>query len=474
MKINFPGFEFTFQKRGGFRFGFLIFCLALVFSVISAHQGCGKADRQGLREVTAKERKSVVERVSQLLVEKYVFPETAEKCVKHIQSRLSAGAYDKIKNPREFVISLNKDLQSISKDKHMRVVVLFGQSSKEENPLLDKLSYNHFLQRGNFGFISVKWIKGNIGYLDLRAFCPVDVAGEKVVAVMSFLSNMDAIIIDLRKEVMGGRPEMVQLICSYFFDKPTLLGKTYFRKDDITEENWTLREVQGKRMPDIPLYILTSKNVFSAGESFTYNLQALKRATVIGERTKGGAHITQKIQINDRFVVYVPWGRAINPITGTNWEGVGVEPDIKVKSKNALKVALEMAREEARKRRKEREARDISITKNLGNKLLEIERLFKEEKKGDAISLFKESLEKGVISGTFTEEIIDDIGYYFLENGLVDMSIEAFTFNVERYPKSYNVYHSLGEAYMKKGEKGLAIQNFKKSLEINPWNGWAI
>ena len=227
-------------------------------------------------------------------------------------------------------------------------------------------------------------------------------------------------------------------------------------------------------MPDIPLYILTDKDVFSAGESFTYNLQALKRATVIGETTKGGAHITRSFRISDLFKAKIPWGRSINPITGTNWEGVGVIPDIEVDPDDALDVALEKAREEANKRRKSREDKDVSIVKNLRKKLIESKDLFIKGNTTEAISILNDVLNKGEKSGVLTEEIInDDIGYYFLENDLTDMAIEAFKFNVAHFPKSYNTYHSLAEAYLKKGEKHLAIENLKKSLEFNPWNGWS-
>jgi len=423
----------------------------------------------------SEERAMMVERVCELLTEYYVFPEVAEECVDLLRTKLKEGVYDGISHPRRFAIALTEDLRSTSSDKHMRIVALFGLASEdeEENRLFEKLGYNHFLQRGNFGFIRAEWKRGNVGYLDLRSFCPVDVAGEKVEAVMSFLSNMDAIIIDLRYEVMGGRPEMVRLITSYFFDKPVLLGRTYFRKDDVMSENWTLDKVKGRRMPDVPLYILTDEDVFSAGESFTYSLQALKRATVIGERTKGGAHITNRFHIGNRFIVSVPWGRAINPVTGTNWEGTGVEPDIHVKSEKALDVALKLARKKAEERRRQRENRDTEAAEELMRGLRESERMFEKGVEDKASDLLNEVMHKGFSSGVISEEFSDDIGYYFLEKGSIHMAIALFKYNATRFPNSYNTYHSLGEAYMKKGETELARINLEKSLAINPRNGWA-
>jgi hypothetical protein len=472
MKNYFAKFNFTFFKMSG-RILFLC-CLILINIILLI--SCAKDRTSSSEELNPEDCKMVVEKVGRLLTKYYVFPDVAEQCINHIESQLNNGVYEKAKRPIEFVRMLNKDLQSISKDKHLKVVVLFGMEHSVDEPfqLLDRLSHNHFLERGNFGWIRVEWLKGNIGYLDLRAFCPLDVSRKKIVAAMSLLSHMDAIIVDLRSEVMGGRPETVQYICSYFFDKPTLLETTYFRKDDITEEWWTLENVEGERMPDVPLYILTDKDVFSAGESFAYNLQALKRATVIGEITEGGAHITMPFRISDVFEAKIPWGRAINPTTGTNWEGVGVIPDIEVDPDDALDVALEKAREEANKRRKSREDKDASIAKNLRRKLIESKDLYIKGNKTKAISILNEVLNKGVKSGVLTEEIInDDIGYYFLNNDLMDMAIEAFKFNVAHFPKSYNTYHSLAEAYLKKGNNHLAIENLEKSLELNPWNTWA-
>ena len=468
----FSKLNLTFLKMSG---RIIVFCCLILTNTISLIS-CAKDRPSSSEELNPEDCKIVIEEVSRLLTEYYVFPDVAEKCINHIESQINSGVYEKAKTPIEFVRKLNKDLQNISKDKHLKVVVLFGMEHSVDEPfqLLDRLGHNHFLKRGNFGWIRVEWLNGNVGYLDLRAFCPLDVAREKIVSAMSFLHHMDAIIVDLRKEVMGGRPETVQYICSYFFDKPTLLGTTYFRKDDITEEWWTLENVEGERMPDIPLYILTDKDVFSAGESFTYNLQALKRATVIGEITKGGAHITKPFRISDLFEVKIPWGRSINPITGTNWEGVGVIPDIEVDPDDALEVALKKAREEANKRRKSKEDKDISIAKNLRRKLIESKDLFIKGDTTKAISILNEVLNKGEESGVLTEEIInDDIGYYLLNNDLMDMAIEAFKFNVTHFPKSYNTYHSLAEAYLKKGDKHLAIENLEKSLEINPLNIWA-
>lgn len=156
---------------------------------------------------------------------------------------------------------------------------------------------------------------------------------------MNFLAYADAIIFDLRQNG-GGSPSMIQLISSYLFDEPTHLNSFYIRKEDTTKQFWTQAWVDGPKMSDALVYVLTSRNTFSGAEEFTYNLKNLKRGTIIGETTGGGAHpVDGRIFANLNVAMSLPFGRAINPITGTNWEGTGVTPDIEVPQEKALDVA---------------------------------------------------------------------------------------------------------------------------------------
>ena len=253
---------------------FVVGSSLLVMMLVSSCDGAESSDEPEMEPVTAEERAMVVESVSEFLTEYYVFPDVAEACIERIEERFAEGAYDEISRPNLFVAALNEDLQDVSGDKHLKVVALFGVENAEEPDaeaiLLEELDHQHFFERGNYGIIRVEWLKGNIGYVDLRAFASLYVAREKFIAAMSLLSHMDAIIIDLRSEVMGGPPETVQFLASYFFDEPTHLSNAYFRKDDVTEEMWTLADVPGKRLADVPLYILTNEDVFSAGEAFIF------------------------------------------------------------------------------------------------------------------------------------------------------------------------------------------------------------
>jgi C-terminal processing protease CtpA/Prc len=295
--------------------------------------------------LTPKEQQTVVDSIGSKLNANYVFPKIAANMVSSIESKLGSGDYNSILDPQEFATTLTADLQAISNDKHLRVNFAPDQIADQQQTVTAEDSiaflnrYVNRMKRNNFGFKEVKIMAGNIGYLDLRSFSNVEYAGETAVSAMNFLSNTDAIIIDLRNNG-GGSPAMIQLITSYLFgSEPVHLNNFYWRPSNSNSQTWTLPHVSGTRSPDTPVYILTSGGTFSAAEEFSYNLKNLERATIVGETTGGGAHPGGSIVATDRFMIWVPTGRAINPITNINWEGTGVSPHIEVPAGEALDVA---------------------------------------------------------------------------------------------------------------------------------------
>jgi retinol-binding protein 3 len=204
--------------------------------------------------------------------------------------------------------------------------------------------------RARVAFEKVERFPSNIGYLKFNGFQDPEICGPTVAAAMNFLAHVDALIIDLRDNG-GGDPKMVAYISSHLFAEPTHLNDLYNRKEDKTTEFWTLRDVPGARLADNPVFAPTSKRTFSGAEEFAYNLKNLKRATIIGEATGGGAHPVSGHRIDDHFIIGAPFARAINPISKTNWEGTGVAPDIKVPASEALDAAKKMAPEQIKKAR---------------------------------------------------------------------------------------------------------------------------
>jgi hypothetical protein len=293
------------------------------------------------KTIDAATRQQVIEGAIKALNESYVFPETARKMEAMLRERMQRKDYDNVTNASALASLLTTQLQEVSHDKHLRVFLAGadGQMPGGAPDAVARERYREMAGKRNFGFEKVERLSGNIGYLDLRGFEDPGLAGETAVAAMTFLANSDALIVDLRQNG-GGTPAMIALLSSYLFDKRTHLNDIYSRPDNRTEEFWTQETVTGKRFGGTkPVYVLTSRRTFSGAEEFTYNLKNLKRATIIGEVTGGGAHPTNIHRLNEQFMIGVPFARAINPITNTNWEGTGVQPDIEVPAAQALKTA---------------------------------------------------------------------------------------------------------------------------------------
>jgi hypothetical protein len=320
------------------------FILIAAFLLLIPLSSPGQETRAQQPPIDSKIQRAIIDSVGLTLNEVYVFPDVAKNMEKLLRKNIEDGKYKNITNLIEFTDQLTTDLQSVSHDKHLRVRPLpprdpnsQSQPSAEE----ERKQQLERLHNDNFGFKKVEVLPGNIGYIDFRYFAETSFedASATAIAAMNFLAHVDAIIFDLRQNG-GGSPSMIQLISSYLFDEPVHLNSFYIRKTDETEQFWTQGHVVGKKLLNVPVYVLTSSFTFSGAEEFTYNIKNLKRGTIIGETTGGGAHPVQGHTFeNLPVLVSVPFGRAVNPITKTNWEGTGVEPDIKTPADQALIVA---------------------------------------------------------------------------------------------------------------------------------------
>ena len=291
-------------------------------------------------------REPEIELLCSQLASYYVFPDTANEIVTILRTRLAEGAYADT-NDEEFAARVTADLQSVNGDKHLRLLY-----SAEEVPdtgqesAWDPVAYRKEAEQDAFGITKIERLKGNIGLLELRLLHDAEIATPAITAAMTLIAHTDALIIDLR-ENGGGDPNTVALICSYLFDDQVHLNDIYNRPEDTTRQFWTLPHVPGPRFGGKkPIYVLTSSRTFSGAEELSYNLQQHKRATLIGETTKGGAHPGDRYRVGPHLKSAVPNGRAINPISGTNWEGVGVVPDIQVPADEAFDLAYKKAFED--------------------------------------------------------------------------------------------------------------------------------
>ena len=293
--------------------------------------------------IDAATRTQVIDNILKRLNDSYVFPEVAKKMEHSIRDRVAKKEYDQVTSAKQFAMTLTKDLQAVSNDKHLRVryshAAIPERGERREPTAEEREQRRRDLTWMNHGFAKVEVFRGNIGYLEFLNFMDEELGADTVAAAMNFVNGSDALIIDLRRNG-GGNPRMVALICSYLFGpEPVHLNDLYWREGNRTDEFWTRKEVAGKRYLNKEVYVLTSKRTFSGAEEFTYNLKNLKRATIIGETTGGGAHPGGSFRVSEHFGMFVPTGRAISPITKTNWEGTGVTPDIAVPAEQALVVA---------------------------------------------------------------------------------------------------------------------------------------
>lgn len=279
-----------------------------------------------------------------------MYPDIAKQMIHSLQEHEKAGDYNTLTDGNDFAEVLTKDLIDVSHDKHFFVSYnpfLTPDRGEDDRPKLptaaQRAQFRQDVERDNCAFSKAERLPGNIGYLKLDAFEDPDVCGPVVAASMAFLTHTDALIFDLR-ENHGGSPAMVQLLVSYLFADPTHINDMLNQHDGTTQQYWTLPSVAGPRYLDKPVYVLTSGQTFSGGEEFTYDLQTQKRATIVGETTGGGAHPINGMPAGDHFMIAVPVGRPINPITKKDWEGTGVSPDVKTTAADALDTALRLAK----------------------------------------------------------------------------------------------------------------------------------
>lgn len=289
-------------------------------------------------------RTTTINGVITLMARYYVFPKQAAQVAQYLGGNDQRAVFDGITSAEKLAGALTDSLQRVTGDEHLEVRYFekpIAQLPPGQDQTAEEQAEEESTQkRLNYGFQTVSRLKSNIGYIDVRAFGRPRFAAAKIAAAITLLSDTRALIIDLRK-CGGGDPEMVMLFASYLFDKPTHLNDIYWRDEKRLERRWTQADVAGVRYGGTRnVYVLTGGDTFSACEDFAYALKSNGRATIVGTPTQGGgAHPGSPRRINAHFMMFVPTGRAINPVTHTNWQQTGVLPDLATSESNALDAA---------------------------------------------------------------------------------------------------------------------------------------
>ena len=272
-----------------------------------------------------------VEQVLTVLDQYYVYPKIAEKMRDHVTNKVELGDYDGARSPMVLIELLQSDLREASQDGHISLQLV--------TPKVDRTSHIQPSKKNDLKIYSDSFAHSagvEIAYLALNKFSDGPNTRERLSEAMRSFTTSDALIIDLRDNI-GGDPNLVALLSSYFVDSGTLLWSILDRNGDSVidvRSSGVTQQYKGD------VCVLISKTTYSAAEAFTYTLKHLDRACVIGEPSGGGAHLVTMKSVNDEIDIRIPIARAYNPITKSNWEGDGVIPTIEVESRLAKEAAI--------------------------------------------------------------------------------------------------------------------------------------
>lgn len=302
-----------------------------------------------VKKINRQDKNIIIQKAILLLNENYIFPERVQEIKTYVEKRLNTGGYDSINNPQDFLKSLNNDLEQKGNDHHLnifygpeRVKQIASDEKNEKEGRAEKLTeiWLKKLQYENFRLRKLERLDGNIGYFNFLSFTPLEASRQSIIAAMNFILYSNAIIIDLRDNG-GGNAETMNFLLSYFLQDSVQISEFRYRKENEVLRTYTTTDNMINKIPDsIPVYILVSNRTSSAAEGFAYSLQQYKRATVIGEQTKGEGNPGRLFAINDELYMMIPTAEAINPVSKKSIDGIGVIPDIKIQKDKALTKAL--------------------------------------------------------------------------------------------------------------------------------------
>ncbi len=412
---------------------------------------------QTKKEVNPNEVKAMIKKIADSLEFYYVNYEKGKQMGLQLKTNEKLGHYNSIKNPDTLAHKLTETLRSMSSDVHLPVL------HQPQNGSHTSYNYNNSLENHkqafayNFGVQEVKILDGNIGYMNISSFSNwnfYEQSKSVITASMKFLENSDAIIFDVRDN-RGGVPSLVAFLCSYLFEEePVHLAQYYHRYRNDGYGLYTYKYIPGKRLTKVPVFILVNDKSASAAEEFAYFLKHQKRGVVIGEATMGAGYGVMSHRLNDRFIIYISSEEDINPITKSNFEGVGVIPNIKTERQNAFSTAKDLAEKAVETYRIEKHKRlqtliDKYSKINEGSDISEI------------TGIIKRCQNENLIGRTD----INRLGYKYLKNKPV-ISEAVFKLNTKLYPLSSNAFDSYGDGLKAVEKLEEALHAYKKAVEV--------
>ncbi|WP_400080964.1 S41 family peptidase [Winogradskyella sp. R77965] len=407
------------------------------------------------KDVTPNEIKLIIEKIADSLEFYYVDLYKAKQINTLLKANEKQGSYNTIKDPDTLAKKLTADLRYFSKDLHLWL----GHKPKNEITKIAENTLDDYSKglSSNFGVQEVKILDGNIGYMNITSFSNwnfLEQTKSVMTSSLKFIENTDAIIFDVRNN-SGGVPTLVAFLCSYLFEeKPVHLAQYYHRYRNDGYGLYTYKYISGKRLTKIPVFILVNNKSASAAEEFAYFLKHQKRAVVIGEATMGAGYGVMSHRLSNRFVINISSEEDINPITKTNFEGVGVIPNIKVERQDAFSTAISLAKKAASTYKVEKH-------KKLQTLIEKYYRINENLNSYQIIHIIKECQKENLISRTD----INRLGYKFLENN-PSIAESIFELNTKLYPQSSNVFDSYGDGLKANGKLEEALQAYKKAIEI--------
>jgi hypothetical protein len=443
----------------------LAFVIAARLLLGSGELSLGGQSRN-LTDAAYKDR--VLRKVAGIVESRYVLAEKARAYAEEFRAKCRAGTYRPFVDPKEFAARVTADLVAITHDKHLnfRVVAPSDVGEKATGTLHHPIRYYRLRMVENVGFAKLEWIEPRIGYIDLRRFYSFDQAKPMALAAMTFLANASAIIIDVR-ENGGGSGDYLS---SYFLPFSTELCGVYTRADGLLTRAWTRRDIGMEPRTDVPLFILVGPNTFSAAECFAYDMQSRKRATLVGEPTKGGAHDVDLFAVDDLFEFYVSTGRAVSPVTGGNWEGTGVIPEIRVPASSALDAALAEARKAAEMFGRKEDAALNTAADEMQGLADEAVGHFRKGESGSGGAALDRLFQTAARAGMLTEFFVDVFAYNFQGAGDEKVLLGILERRVALFPDSALGYERLAYLHLAKGDRALALGYLHKVLALDPGN----